>query len=213
MATPVRLPSFRRTKKSKKMAATAPTTDVVNPRRNYFGGANGRAMSYSGPSMLADIGTHEDARADVPRSKYRWSKLDKKKSRHGQREAEARNDFGDEEGETPTLIKLRRSSWGIAGTQELLDRRELMIEKRLSLPQEHPRSHSNDEGQKKQGGPFSWERRDRVNSIEVRRTDAPNFAVGNDTAQFWHRSNKFHAENDLYVRSNIRTSLRVRFTR
>lgn len=174
--------SFRRAKSTRKIVAADPTMDdVIEPRRNFFSstGGNGRAMSYSGPSMLTNVRPHEGgAGAHTSRSKHRRALPDKQAPRQGQQKRDDKQEDDDEEdddtydedgeGETPAVIVLRRSTREIAEMQELLDHRELMMERRLSLPAEHPRSNLNDEmiQAKNQQGSSEWESRDRTDSIE-----------------------------------------------
>lgn len=174
--------SFRRAKSTKKIAATDPTMDdVIEPRRNFFRSSGGkeRAMSYSGPSMLTNVRPHEGgAGAHASRIKHRRPRPDKQAPQQGQQRGDDNQEDGDEddddscdgnsEGEAPAVIVLRRSTREIAEMQELLDHRELMMERRLSLPAEHPRSNLYDEmiQAKNQEGSSELEKRDRTDSIE-----------------------------------------------
>lgn len=173
--------SFRRPKSTKKIATADPATDgVIEPRRNFFRSIGGkeRAMSYSGPSMLTNVRPHEGgAGAHASRSKHRRPRPDEQAQHHGQQRGDGKQEDGGEddescdensEGEAPAVIVLRRSTREIAEMQELLDHRELMMERRLSLPAEHPRSNLHDDmiQAKNQEGSSGLEIRDRTNSIE-----------------------------------------------
>ena len=183
MEAPKRLiTSFRRKRNnSKKMAPSTTTTEtttadeVVKPRENYLS-PNGRAMSYSGPYMLSDMKPFEGAPPRHPSNAVHLTpfQLDNQDRRRSKRNGERRNNgendgvHEDEESTTPVaVISVRRSERGIAGLQTLREHRELLMEQRLSLPREHPRSTvHHEEKTDKKGQHLAWEPLGRSDNIK-----------------------------------------------
>lgn len=99
------------------------------------------------------------------------TKLEEQQQRkHGPKEPDQGEEKEEEEGGslTPTtMIDLRRSlGIATADMRAVLEHRELVMERRLSLPEEHPRSNSNEEGQTDQEESDLGDRSDRSDSIE-----------------------------------------------
>lgn len=100
------------------------------------------------------------------------TKLEQQQQRkHGPKKADQGEEKEEGEGAilTPTtMIDLRRSlGIAVADMHAVLEHREeLVMERRLSLPEEHPRSNSNEEGQTDQEESDLGIRSDRWDSIE-----------------------------------------------
>lgn len=91
--------------------------------------------------------------------------------KYGPKEVEQGGETEEEEeveSSTPTTVIDLRRSLGIAAADmhAVLEHRELVMERRLSLPEEHPRSNSNEEGHTDQEESDLGARSDRSDSIE-----------------------------------------------
>ncbi|CAN0133704.1 unnamed protein product [Scytosiphon promiscuus] len=131
------------------------------------------------------------ARADHERQIDEQQQQLQQQPQNGEQLAGENQEGDEEEGgdgsreERQQTIELQRSARGLSEEEmtSIFQQRELRLERRLSLPEKHPRSSSQEsygltDQEDSESAEEIGERRDRAYSIDVRRTDAAHFAVG-----------------------------------